>query len=48
MKGAGPWAELIAQRFQKASRRLGFNRERVELDLGAFRPLSVAGQTSLF
>ncbi len=48
MKGSGPWAGLIGQRFQKASRRLGFNRTRVDLDLGAFRPPGAAGQTSLF
>lgn len=36
MKGSGPWAELIRQRFEKATRRLGFNRERVELDASRF------------
>ncbi len=48
MKGVGPWAELIGQRFRKTCRRLGFNQERVELDLQAFRPLSAVGQGSLF
>ncbi|NPC59006.1 PA0069 family radical SAM protein [Caenimonas soli] len=48
MKGAGPWAELIAQRFQKASSRLGFNRERVHLDATAFRRPGAVGQGSLF
>ena len=48
MKGSGLWAGLIGQRFQKASRRIGFNRTRVDLDLGAFRPPGAAGQTSLF
>ena len=48
MKGSGLWAGLIGQRFMKASRRLGFNRTRVDLDLGAFRPPGAAGQTSLF
>ncbi len=48
MKGSGPWADLIAQRFAKATARLGFNRERIELDLAAFRPPAVAGQGSLF
>ena len=48
MKGSGLWAGLIGQRFQQASRRLGFNRTRVDLDLGAFRPPGAAGQTSLF
>jgi DNA repair photolyase len=48
MKGSGPWAELIAQRFQKATRRLGFNRERVNLDTSAFRRPGLPGQTQLF
>ena len=48
MKGSGPWAELIGQRFRKASERLGFNRVRVDLDLGAFRNPGLAGQTMLF
>jgi DNA repair photolyase len=37
MKGAGLWADLIRQRFEKTCARLGFNRERIELDMGAFR-----------
>ena len=48
MKGTGPWAELIAQRFRKASQKLGFNRERVLLDTQAFRRPSPQGQGSLF
>ncbi len=48
MKGSGLWAELIRQRFEKATRRLGFNRQRIPLDLDAFRPPGVAGQQSLF
>jgi DNA repair photolyase len=48
MKGTGPWAELIGQRFRKAANRLGFNRTRVELDLQAFRPLGAVGQGNLF
>jgi DNA repair photolyase len=48
MKGSGPWAELIAQRFRKASTRLGFNRVRVDLDLSAFRRPGAAGQSMLF
>ena len=47
MKGKGPWAELIAQRFLKASRKIGFNRDRVDLDTTAFRKPS-AGQGYLF
>ncbi len=37
MSGQGVWAQLLAQRFQKATQRLGLNRERVELDLSQFR-----------
>jgi hypothetical protein len=48
MKGSGLWADLIHQRFTKASARLGLNRERVELDLTQFRPGLVRGQDSLF
>ena len=38
MHGSGLWADLIRQRFQKVTARLGFNRERIALDLGQFRP----------
>ena len=31
--GQGVWAQLLRQRFDKASARLGLNRERIELDL---------------
>jgi DNA repair photolyase len=48
MKGSGLWAELIAQRFEKACQRLGFNRQRTELDLSQFRPPGAVGQGSLF
>ena len=48
MKGSGLWADLIRQRFEKATNRIGFNRQRIALDLGAFRPPGVAGQGSLF
>jgi DNA repair photolyase len=37
MKGEGVWAQLLSQRFQKATTRLGLNRRRVELDLTQFR-----------
>jgi DNA repair photolyase len=36
MKGTGPWAKLIAQRFEKATLRIGFNKRRLELDLSNF------------
>ncbi len=48
MKGSGPWAELIAQRFRKATRKLGFNREHIDLDTTAFRRPAPSGQGSLF
>ena len=48
MKGSGLWADLIHQRFQKATHRLGFNRERIALDTGAFRPPGAVGQGNLF
>jgi len=49
MTGTGVWAQLIRQRFDKASARLGFNRTRFELDLTQFRrPSAQAGQGSLF
>ncbi|MES3001993.1 MAG: PA0069 family radical SAM protein [Pseudomonadota bacterium] len=48
MKGVGPWAQLIGQRFQKTARKMGFNRERVVLDESQFRPLAQGGQVALF
>ncbi|MDO8279935.1 MAG: PA0069 family radical SAM protein [Burkholderiaceae bacterium] len=48
MKGFGVWAELLHQRFSKTCARIGFNRERVELDLGAFRRPQAVGQGLLF
>ncbi|MBC5766297.1 PA0069 family radical SAM protein [Ramlibacter albus] len=49
MKGQGIWAELLAQRFKKAVKRLGFNQERVELHSRDFRPpAECEGQGSLF
>jgi DNA repair photolyase len=48
MKGSGPWAQLIAQRFEKAARRIGFNRVRVVLDTTQFRRPGAVGQGALF
>jgi DNA repair photolyase len=49
MTGTGVWAQLIRQRFDKATARLGFDRQRFELDLTQFRrPAAQAGQASLF
>ncbi|AMO21862.1 PA0069 family radical SAM protein [Ramlibacter solisilvae] len=48
LKGRGAWAQLIAQRFEKAAQRLGFNRERIRLDTSQFRPPGPEGQGQLF
>jgi DNA repair photolyase len=48
MKGSGPWAALIAQRFERAARKIGFNRVRVVLDSSQFRRPGGAGQGHLF
>jgi DNA repair photolyase len=51
MKGEGVWAQLLSQRFQKATAKLGLNRHRVELDLTQFRkplPPRRDGQQDLF
>jgi DNA repair photolyase len=49
MTGTGVWAEMIRQRFDKASAKLGFNRMRFDLDLSQFRrPAAQPGQASLF
>ena len=48
MTGQGVWAQLLRQRFDKACARLGYRRERVELDLTQFRPPArQAGQAQL-
>ncbi|MFN7198030.1 MAG: radical SAM protein, partial [Hylemonella sp.] len=48
MSGRGIWAQLLAQRFQRACARLGLNRERLALDVSQFRPGLAVGQGSLF
>lgn len=48
MKGTGPYAEMIAKRFQMAVRRLGLNREQVPLVLNRFkRPPQLGEQLAL-
>lgn len=48
-KGEGPYARLIADRFAKASRRLGLDKPRLPLDHTQFRrPLDTGGQQDLF
>ena len=48
MRGTGPFAELLAQRFERACVRLGLDRGRIALDCSRFRPPSRNGQLSLF
>ncbi len=53
MTGSGIWAQLLRQRFHKASARLGLRRARVDLDLSQFKRVAVASplahaQASLF
>lgn len=48
MKGRGVWADLLAQRFEKACARLGLNRERAPLDLNQFDAGGLTGQGRLF
>ena len=49
MTGQGVWAQLLRQRFDKACARLGYQRERAELDVSRFRPPArQAGQGQLF
>jgi DNA repair photolyase len=44
MRGDGPYAKMIAQRFHLATRRLGLNRKRLELNLGSFRRPRLPGK----
>ncbi len=48
MKGTGPWAEVLRQRFHKTCARLGLHRERTELDLSQYHPSLLSGQRQLF
>ncbi|MDB5892434.1 MAG: Radical [Polaromonas sp.] len=48
MKGSGPWADMVRQRFARAAGHLGFNRERIELDIRQFVQPSAEGQARLF
>ena len=48
MKGSGPWADLLAQRFRKTANRLGFNAKKVAFPTADFRPPRHAAQPSLF
>ena len=48
MKGTGIWADMLAQRFGLACRKLGLNRDRVVLDCSQYHPSRLSGQQSLF
>ena len=48
MKGQGILADLLAQRFANAVKRLGLNRRSYDLDTSLFKPPSRHGQGSLF
>ena len=43
MKGRGPYAKLIQQRFDRATARLGFSRDAFALDTSLFRPPPAPG-----
>jgi DNA repair photolyase len=48
MRGAGPWADMLRARFERARARLGLNAERrPELDTASFRPPRLGGQLEL-
>ena len=48
-KGEGPYAQMVATRFEIACRRLGLNKERKPLDHTQFRrPIDVGGHPDLF
>jgi DNA repair photolyase len=48
MKGRGNWAELVRLRFEVATRRLGLNRDRLDLRTDLFAPPRRDGQLGLF
>jgi len=48
MRGQGPYATMLAQRFDLACRRAGLNAERFNLDHSGFRPPNDGAQLNLF
>jgi hypothetical protein len=49
MKGNGPWAALVRQRFDKASAKFGLDRKRPEMRTDLFvAPRSAGPQLGLF
>jgi DNA repair photolyase len=48
MRGTGPWARMLRDRFDLAVTRLGFNRERIAMDMTQFvRPAPPARAASV-
>jgi len=47
MKPLGPWADIFRSRFRLATRRLGMNEARMELDCSQFRKPETGGQMLL-
>ena len=43
MRGQGPYAELLANRFRVASRRLGYDRQHPPFRMDRFRPPRAPG-----
>lgn len=48
MRGSGPWADLIRNRFRIAARKAGLNQTRIELRSDLFIPPRCDGQLALF
>lgn len=48
MKGQGLWAQMLAQRFRLACRKLGLNREPLRLDCSQYSPALLQKQQRLF
>ncbi|MBX3608542.1 MAG: PA0069 family radical SAM protein [Hydrogenophaga sp.] len=48
MKGTGPWADLLRQRFTKACARLGYETTRRTMDNSRFNPQALSAQAQLF
>jgi DNA repair photolyase len=48
MKGQGAFAELLSQRFRKATQRFGLDKPSYDLDCNLFVPPSLSGQARLF
>ena len=47
MRGTGPWAQMLRDRFNVAVNRLGFSRERQPLDLSQFVPPAAPARASV-